>query len=131
MKQLNKSMKQPAPRSRKKKEKKSSCRPKPRASGKVQKKTTKPKRPLQRNLRKKTPRASPSSSRMPNTAIRPTIFICYHKPSEKQNENEPRGNKKHWKIQTFQVTSCTASKCQAWARNLASSEAAVENWSNT
>lgn len=72
---------------------------------------------------------------MPDKAIRPTIFICYHKESKLENENELSKNKEHWRIQPFQATSCEASKCRAWVRDLelavASSEAAVEKWSNS
>lgn len=194
--QPNISMEQSAPKTKRKKEKKSPCQPKTRGSGKVrwsylcssspqvspsplpypcltqtpssthiptheasflsishplshpkqmpcwltllpfqvQKKTTKAKRSLQRNLRKKTPQSSPSCSGIRNAAIRPMIFICYHKLNEAHNENEQSGNMGHWKMQPSQVTSCAASKCRAWARNLelaaASSEAAVENWSD-
>lgn len=101
----------------------------------VQKKTTKAKRPLQRNLREKSSQSPPSCSRTRKVAIRPMIFICYHKGTKECSENGDSGIKEHWKMQPSQVTFCAASKCRAWARNLelatASYEAAVENWWNT
>ncbi|VCW77807.1 unnamed protein product [Gulo gulo] len=131
MEQPNPSTEKAAPRPKRKKEKKGPCQPKPRSSGKVQKKTTKAKRPLQRNLRKETSPSSPSCSRIRKAAIRPMIFICYHKGTKAHSEHGENGMQGHWKMQPSQVTFCAASKCRAWARKLelatASYEAAVEN----
>nr|XP_014710763.1 uncharacterized protein CXorf51A-like [Equus asinus] len=131
MEQPTVSTEHPPPRTKGKKERKIPCRSKTRDNGKVQKKTRKAKRPLQRNSRKESPQLSSSCSRMPKRAIRPTIFICYHEQTKIQNENEQRRNKGHWRIQQCQITSCGARKCRAWARGqqlaAASSEAAWRN----
>ncbi|XP_006944109.1 spermatid nuclear transition protein 4-like [Felis catus] len=135
MKRSKRSMKQPAPRTKRKKGKKTSCQPKTRHGGKAQKKTKKTKRPLRRNVKNKPPQSSPSCLRMPHRRVRPTIFICYHKLNKTPSENEQSRNKKHWKLQPFQITSCAASKCRAWARNVESAtaycEVAIENCSDT
>lgn len=98
----------------------------------VQKKTTKAKRPHERNSRKESPQSSVSCPRILHIPIKPTTYICYHKPNKTPNENKKIRHKEHWKIQPFQLTCCESSKCRAWTRGLAlataSSEAAMEKW---
>lgn len=82
----------------------------------VQKRTMKVKRSRQRHSRKKSPEPSPSCSRKPDIAVRPMIFICNHKLHKTHNEYKHNRNNWPWKIQPFQVTSCSASKCRAWVK---------------
>nr|XP_035145181.2 uncharacterized protein LOC118150638 [Callithrix jacchus] len=130
MKQPIISTKKPTPRTKKKKEKKNSCQQKTKENGKVEKKITKVKKPLQRNSRKK-PRSPPSCSKTPRKTMSPAVFVCHHKQNKTQNENQKSKCKKPQEVEIrkasiedtgnvkpSQVTISAASKCRAWIRNV-------------